>query len=76
MGLDTSRHAYHDVWGMDDELLAMVPQPVQAVLLLFPINEAYERKRVQEDENVLEGGELEGEMWFKQTVSGAARREL
>lgn len=69
MGLDTTRHAYHDVWGMDDELLAMVPQPAQAVLLLFPISEAYERKRVQDDENVPEGGEKEGEMWFKQTVS-------
>ncbi|PWN38654.1 cysteine proteinase, partial [Ceraceosorus guamensis] len=68
LGLDTSQYAFHDIYGLDAELLSMVPQPVQAVLLLFPISEAYEKKRREDDELVKEGeSEKDGEIWFKQT---------
>lgn len=52
----------------------MVPQPVEAVLLLFPISEGYEANRQKEDKDVeitREGGK-EGELiWWKQTIGNA-----
>lgn len=72
MGLDTSKFAFVDVYGLEDELLAMVPQPVEAVLCLFPVteeNEAVMRKE-DEDTTAFSGPEKDGELiWFKQTVS-------
>lgn len=72
MGLDASKYAFVDIYGLDDELLAMVPQPVEAVLCLFPVTEEYEAKRLKEDAETTEfvGPEKDGELiWFKQTVS-------
>ncbi|PWN27475.1 cysteine proteinase [Jaminaea rosea] len=76
LGLPASQWAYHDIFGLDPELLSMVPQPVQAVLLLFPVSNAYEEQRQKEDEGVeisQKGTELKkGEMmWWKQTIGNA-----
>ena len=52
----------------------MVPQPVKAVLLLFPISETLEAERREEDERTDETQEGPKDViWIKQTVSHQAR---
>ncbi|BBN01284.1 ubiquitin carboxyl-terminal hydrolase L3 [Marchantia polymorpha subsp. ruderalis] len=65
--------AFHDVYGFDDELLAMVPSPVLAVLLLFPITEESEAARKAEQEsNTKEASKVSDKVYFmKQTVGNA-----
>ncbi|WPT17772.1 Ubiquitin carboxyl-terminal hydrolase isozyme L3 [Picochlorum sp. SENEW3] len=41
-------YSFQDVYGLDEELLAMVPQPVLAVILLYPLTEASETARLEE----------------------------
>lgn len=74
LGLDASKWSYHDIFGLDESLLEMIPQPVQAVLLLFPISQGYEKQRQEEDTNreISDRGAQEGEMlWWKQTIGNA-----
>ena len=67
--------SFHDVYSLDDpSLLAFVPRPVQALLLVFPVTETYEKARKEEDESLPEyagSGETEEVLWFKQTIRNA-----
>jgi len=65
---------FGDVFGLDESLLAMVPQPVKAVVLLFPISPESEARRKQEDEEILKNEQPTLDptiFWIKQTIPNA-----
>ncbi|EER24162.1 ubiquitinyl hydrolase 1 [Coccidioides posadasii str. Silveira] len=66
---------FADVFSIDDpELIAFVPRPSHALLLVFPISPAYESARIAEDSSKSEytgSGPNEPVTWFKQTIRNA-----
>lgn len=67
--------AMHDVYSLTDrDLLSFIPGPADALLLVFPVNAAYESYRLAEDATLPEyAGRGEGEpvVWFRQTIRNA-----
>ncbi|KXT13318.1 hypothetical protein AC579_7245 [Pseudocercospora musae] len=74
LGLSTDL-AFHDVWSIDDpDLLAFIPRPAHALLLVFPVSDIYEKFRREDDQhrNDYEGsGPSEEVIWYKQTIGNA-----
>lgn len=65
----------HDVYSLTDpDLLAFLPRPALALLLVFPVSAAYESARIAEDSSVEEyegKGEDEPVLWWRQTIRNA-----
>jgi ubiquitin carboxyl-terminal hydrolase L3 len=74
LGISSSL-SFHDVYSIDEpEIIAFVPRPAFALLLVFPVSKSYEKFREEEDSDkpVYEGsGEGESVVWFKQTIRNA-----
>ena len=74
LGLSTQLE-FHDVLSLDDpQVLAMVPRPVYAMILVFPTSEAYERQKKEEEtsrDDYAGSGEEENVIWFRQTINNA-----
>lgn len=68
LGLPASPLSFQDLFSLDPEFLAFIPQPVRAVLLLFPQRGALAEAREQEERSG--EGKFDGDVWWvKQTVS-------
>jgi len=74
LGLSSSL-AFHDVLSLDDaELLAFVPRPALALVLVFPASRAYQADLARKDKDTPEHtlcGDEEDAVWFKQTIHNA-----
>ncbi|KAI1915707.1 hypothetical protein LOZ58_006283 [Ophidiomyces ophidiicola] len=74
LGLSPS-FGFSDVYSIDDQdLLAFVPRPSHALLLVFPVSHTYESARISEDASKPEytgSGPDEPVTWFKQTIRNA-----
>src|SRR5882757_4941351 len=67
--------SFHDVYSLTEpSLLAFLPRPAVALLLVFPVTQTYEKFREQEDaprEDYTGSGPQEEVVWFKQTIRNA-----
>ncbi|KAK0637328.1 ubiquitin carboxyl-terminal hydrolase, family 1 [Bombardia bombarda] len=67
--------ALHDVYSLTSpELLAFIPRPALALLLVFPVSPTYESYRLAEDATLpayTGSGPSEPVLWFKQTIRNA-----
>jgi len=66
----SARWAYTDVFGLEPDLLAMVPQPVASVLFLYPIsdnNEKYKVEEARKEQQIIPSDIV----FYKQTISNA-----
>lgn len=74
LGLSSSLQFY-DVYSLDDpELLAQIPRPALALLVIIPLTAAWDQNRKAEDEHkeTYTGcGPDEPVIWFKQTIGHA-----
>ncbi|GAB7356657.1 hypothetical protein MBLNU459_g7374t1 [Dothideomycetes sp. NU459] len=71
----SDRLTFHDVYSIDDpDLLAFVPRPAYALLLVFPVSDTFEKFRSEEDSHKQEyqgSGPDEEVVWYKQTITNA-----
>jgi len=72
LGVD-DKFTFHEVLGCDEMLLSMVPQPVHALLMAFPLSVASEKHKEEQEKLLSEKGQTVGDkVWFiRQNIGNA-----
>jgi len=73
-GLLTSQARFEDIYGLDEELLSLVPPTVKAIVLLFPLTGELKTKREEENAKIKAEGQIPVDptvLWIKQTIGNA-----
>ncbi|KAF2715636.1 cysteine proteinase [Pleomassaria siparia CBS 279.74] len=69
------KFGFHDIYSLTDpDLLAFIPRPALALLVIIPLTPTWDEARIAEDKDQAdyEGcGESEPTIWFKQTIGDA-----
>lgn len=61
IGFDTSKYLFYDILGTEEWAQDMIPKPVLAVMLLYPIKEASEEFNRAEEEQIVKDGQTVSE---------------
>lgn len=57
IGFDNTKYLFYDILGTEDWAQEMIPQPVLALMLLYPIKEKSEEFNQQQEEKILKDGQ-------------------
>lgn len=73
LGFPIDQYTFHDVLSTEDWAFGMIPQPVLAVVMLFPIKDKSEQHKEEERQRIEEHGqEVSDKVYYmKQTVGNA-----